>query len=175
MIAGARPGLPDAGRLVVPGAIAAAVILLDQLVKRAVVAWLGRGEADHRWELIDAIVAVEYVENTGAAFGLFQGGGAWLAALSVAVVAGLAIYYVRVPRPTAVLTASLGLLGGGGVGNLIDRISLGYVIDFVAIGIWPKFNVADSAVTIGVLLLAWHAIIEDRAAVNGDRVEDNAR
>ena len=50
---------------------------------------------------------------------------------------------------------SLGLLVGGALGNIIDRVRLGYVVDFVAVGVWPKFNAADSAVTIGVLMLAW--------------------
>ena len=175
VVAGARSGRRDGRFLVVPGAIAAAVILLDQVAKRGVATWLGRGEPDHRWELVNGIVAVEYVENSGGAFGLFQGGGAWLAALSAAVVAGLTLYYLRVRRPTVALAASLGLLLGGGIGNLIDRLRLGYVIDFVALGVWPKFNVADTAVTVGVILLAWHVIMEDRVDMDVDRSKGGAR
>lgn len=150
------------GRFIIPGVVAAVVVLVDQLTKAAVADWLGRESARHRWGVVEAIVAFEYVENTGAAFGLFRGGGGVVTALGVAVVAGLGVYYARVTQPSTVLTASLGLLIGGGIGNLVDRIRLGYVVDFVAIGVWPKFNVADAAVSFGVILLAWHAMAENR-------------
>lgn len=160
-------------RLAVPGVLAAIVALVDQLTKAAVADWLGREAARHRWELVEAIAAFEYVENTGAAFGLFRGGGGTVAALGIVVVAALSVYYVRVDRPSRILTASLGLLIGGGIGNLIDRIRLGYVVDFVAIGVWPKFNVADTAVSLGVLFLAWHAVAENRSP--GDEMRGRAR
>ncbi len=64
------------------------------------------------------------------------------------------------------LAVSLGLLVGGALGNVIDRVRLGYVIDFIAVGIWPKFNLADSAVTIGVVLLAWSLSQDGSGAVN---------
>jgi signal peptidase II len=70
------------------------------------------------------------------------------------VLLGLIISYRRVPDPSLFLSIGLGLLLGGAVGNLIDRFRLGYVVDFVAVGIWPKFNIADSALTNGVLRLA---------------------
>ena len=63
---------------------------------------------------------------------------------------------------TPALAASLGLLAGGALGNLIDRLRLGHVVDFVAVGVWPKFNVADAAVSLGVLLLVWHGLSEER-------------
>jgi signal peptidase II len=157
-----------AGRLVVPVAIAALVVLVDQLTKYVVADWLGRGEARHRWELLDSIVAFEYVENPGAAFGLFRGGGGVVAALGAVMVVALTVYYLRVDRPSLVLSVSLGLLIGGGIGNVVDRVRLGYVIDFAAIGVWPKFNVADSAVTVGVLLLVWHALLADHRGRDGD-------
>lgn len=156
------------GRIAIPGMIAAVVVLADQLTKSAIVDWLGRDAARHRWELIEAIAAFEYVENSGAAFGLFPGGGGIVTALGVAVVAALGVYYLRIERPSSVLTTSLGLLIGGGIGNLIDRIRLGHVVDFVAIGVWPKFNVADSAVSLGVAFLVWHAIIENRPTRDGN-------
>ena len=147
-------------RFRLPATLALAVALLDQLAKAAVVAWLGPAQPRHRAELIDAVLAFEYVENTGAAFGSFRGQSSLLAAVALAIVAGLVVYYRRVTRPTPLLAASLGLLAGGALGNLIDRLRLGHVVDFVAVGVWPKFNVADAAVTLGVLLLAWHVLGE---------------
>jgi signal peptidase II len=151
-------------RLVVPAFVATLVVAVDQASKAAIVAWLGRDEPEHRWELAGALLAVEYVENTGAAFGSFRDQGAWLIPVALAVVVGLVVYYRRVARPSPVLALSLGLLIGGALGNLIDRWRLGYVVDFVAVGVWPKFNVADAAVSLGVVLLAWHALLEQRAS-----------
>ena len=170
---GTRPALA-AGRYVVPVALAAAVVALDQVTKAAIVAWLGPDQPSHRAELLGAVLAVEYVENTGAAFGAFRGQASPLVAVSLAIVVGLVVYYSRVSRPSPALACSLGLLVGGAFGNLIDRVRLGHVVDFVAAGAWPKFNVADAAVTCGVLLLAWHVLTEERTGQD-DPVRDDER
>ncbi len=147
-----------------------AVLVLDQLTKWAVVAQLGPQRSDHRWGIIEPVLAFEYVENTGAAFGVLRGQGALLTGLAAIVLGGLLAYYLTVREPSAALTASMTLLLGGAAGNLIDRIRLGYVVDFVAVGIWPKFNVADSAISVGVVLLAWHLMVEpaEPAGAPGD-------
>ena len=85
-------------------------------------------------------------------------------ALALAIIAGLVVYYRRVPGPSRLLGLCLGLLVGGALGNLIDRWRLGHVVDFVAVGIWPRFNLADVAVTLGVAILAWHVVVEERAS-----------
>jgi signal peptidase II len=162
--AGDRRRRLDPGRLIVPATIAGIVILLDQLTKFAVAGWLGPGESTHRRELLDPILAFEYVENTGAAFGVLRGQTDVLILVALAIVAGLVVYYLRAVRPSIALAASLGLLAGGATGNLIDRLRLGYVIDYVAVGVWPNFNVADMAVTLGVLFLAWHALVDERVS-----------
>ena len=106
------------------------------------------------WELAGSLLAAEYVEKhrrrLRRAFEV-RAPGSILVAL--AVVAALVVYYRRVARPIAGADdQALGLLIGGALGNLVDRWRLGYVVDFVAVGVWPKFNLADAVVTIGVPL-----------------------
>jgi signal peptidase II len=74
---------------------------------------------------------------------------------SIATLAALLTHYLRQERPPLWHTVAIGVIAGGAVGNLIDRVRLGYVIDFLAVGPWPNFNVADSAITVGVLTLIW--------------------
>lgn len=92
-----------------------------------------------------------YTENTGAAFSLFQGYVNWLIIFSSIVVVVILAYYKRYPK----YWLSLSFVLGGTIGNLIDRIFLGYVRDFIDLRYWPVFNVADSFNVIGVLLLIY--------------------
>jgi len=109
-----------------------------------------------------------YVQNTGAAFGLFQGQSFTLAIVVSVGVAALLLYalffYRRFPRLNNRLNrVALGLILGGMIGNLIDRICFGYVADFIDIGIWPTFNIADSAGVVGVIIFAYSLIFLARA------------
>ena len=165
--------VPGAGRGVLPALLAALVIGLDQIAKTLVLARLGPDQPDHRLGLVEPVLALEYVANTGAAFGLLRGAGPLLTLLSLLVLGGLVAAYARLPRPTTTQTLSLGLVAGGALGNLIDRVRLGHVVDFVAVGVWPKFNVADSAITLGVLLFAWHLLrASPPAPATGHRAGD---
>jgi signal peptidase II len=164
-LAAAAPGAArQARRFVVPALIAAGVVLADQASKAAVTDWLGPDAPRRSWEPAGEFFAFEYVENTGAAFGSFPGQSDLLIVVALAVIAGLVVYYRRVPGPSRLLGLCLGLLVGGALGNLIDRWRLGHVVDFVAVGIWPRFNLADVAVTLGVAILAWHVVVEERAS-----------
>jgi len=136
-------------------ATALAVIALDQATKAWIVDALGPDATTHRRDLAGAWVAFEYVQNRGAAFGLFAGGGALVLALVAAGFIILAVALRRVSRPSNWFLIGAGLVGGGAVGNAIDRLRLGHVTDFMAIGSWWRFNAADSAVTVGVLILIW--------------------
>lgn len=136
--------------------MAVAVFIGDQATKAIAAETLGRDASDHRVELLGSFLAFEYLENTGAAFGVLEGQGVILTFLAALVVAVLLALYLRSGQGSAILGVSLGLLIGGAIGNVVDRVRLGYVIDFVAVGIWPKFNVADSAITLGVILLGWY-------------------
>ncbi len=134
--------------------IAVVVVMLDQFAKLAVVAALGPGRARHDVDLLGSLLRFEYVENRGAAFGVLRGQSALLLWFALGVLAGLVLFYRRLVTASPAVALGVGLVGGGAVGNLIDRIRFGYVVDFVAVGPWPRFNVADSAITIGVAILA---------------------
>ena len=132
------------------GIVLALVVGLDQLTKHTVAASVPPGET-HKF--LPGIQLV-HVRNTGVAFGFFSGGGALVLVLTLAALAVLAGYFARRPgRPW--LWLPTGLLIGGAIGNLIDRIASGSVIDFIKLPAWPAFNVADIAITFGVLALLW--------------------
>lgn len=155
-----------------PIAVAGLVAVLDQATKAVVVATLGPERTSHRWELADPVLSLRYVENRGAAFGILRGQGLVLSLLALVVLGGLVVYYRQAAARSAWLAVGVGMVGGGAVGNLVDRARLGYVVDFVAVGTWPKFNVADSAITIGVAMLAWRVLTADQprpAARSGAR------
>jgi signal peptidase II len=135
--------------------IATAVVVADQLTKFSLVSTIGPGRLESRVEVVDGWLALEYTENRGAAFGLLSGLVPALAAASIAIVAGLLLHYVRQARPQLWHTLAIGAIAGGALGNLVDRVRLGHVIDFLSVGPWPNFNVADSAITVGVLILIW--------------------
>jgi signal peptidase II len=134
-------------------AIAALVVALDQWTKAEILAGLGPGAATHRVQMGPPWLALEYAENRGVAFGLL-GSTPWLAATMAAVIAAGITWYVARRPPGAVLLLGAALTIGGAIGNLLDRARHGFVVDFVAIGAWPNFNVADAAICGGVLLLA---------------------
>jgi signal peptidase II len=133
-------------------------VSLDQVAKAIVVEWLGPGQVPHRWEFAGRLVAFEYVENRGAAFGILAGQTWLLSVLALVVAAGFIAFCWNELPTSALLRISIGLVLGGGFGNLLDRLRLGYVVDFIAVGNWPKFNLADSAITIGLILLAFGAL-----------------
>jgi signal peptidase II len=139
--------------------MAAFVVAADFLTKEWVRAWV-ESHPGERVIYTLGFIRIVPVENTGAAFGLFPGITPALAVVSmVGVVAMLVIAVVAQRRYPHLITrlhvAVMGLLLGGAVGNLIGRVGRGQVTDFVDVGFWPAFNVADSAVTIGIVLLAF--------------------
>ncbi len=146
--------------------VSAGTLALDLLSKRSIIEWLGRDASSHRWEIAGRLVAFEYVENAGAAFGLFAG-RVWLLSLVALVVAITFVYLLReAVRQDHLPGIALGLLVGGAAGNALERVRLGHVTDFIAIGIWPKFNIADTAITVGLILVAsyllWREPEEER-------------
>lgn len=131
----------------------------DQLTKLAIRTSFAPG---HSLPLIPGMLHLTYVQNTGAAFGLFQGFTGAFVLISLGVAAWVALELIR-HRHQAVLTQSaLALVLGGAIGNLIDRLWLGYVIDFIDVRVWPVFNVADSAISVGVALLVWQTLFPRR-------------
>jgi signal peptidase II len=133
-------------------AVAAAVIALDQVSKWAVRASLDRGDSH---ELIGSWLRIVHFTNSGAAFGLFQGAGPLLALTSIAGTIALLVYLFNPGFAHPLVRVALALMLGGAAGNLIDRVARGEVVDFIKVPNWPAFNVADSAITVGVVVLIW--------------------
>jgi len=145
--------------------LAAAVIVADQLSKAWVVA---RFPFEEPVEILGAWLRIWQVANTGALFGLFRDQAVIFAILSVAVICLILWYHGRAVAGNGWLaTVALGLLLGGAVGNFIDRVRLGHVVDFVDMGFpggWRFYtwNVADAAITISILLLLLMAVLPPR-------------
>ena len=143
--------------------LAALVVVLDQATKRIAEDRLERtGVRSVPWPIAGDFFRFTYVENRGAAFGLLQDQTAFFVLVGVVVIGVIGASYRYLPRSGFRLHLALGLQLGGAIGNLIDRIRQGYVVDFVDFGYhsnwWPVFNVADSAIVIGVALLALNAL-----------------
>lgn len=146
------------------------VIVVDQISKAWILDGLSLREVG-RVFIAPPILNFSYVENTGVSFGLFGGGAArWaLSVFSVLVAGALAWWALKAQRRT--LVAAIGLVIGGAIGNAIDRIRFGYVVDFIdfsGTGVFPwVFNIADSAITIGVLLLILDSVMSERKPAVG--------
>jgi signal peptidase II len=131
------------------------VVAFDQITKAWIVGELGPDQINHRRDLLGSWISFEYVQNRGAAFGLFAGGGGFVPVLVALGFIALIIALRKASRPNSWFLFAAGLVAGGAVGNAIDRVRLGHVTDFIAVGTWWRFNLADSAVTVGVLILIW--------------------
>lgn len=147
--------------------LALVIIVLDQLTKAWMLDGLDLREVG-RVLVAPPILNFTYVENTGVSFGLFGGGGArWLLSVfSILVAGGLAMWALKAER--RLLVSAIGLVIGGAIGNAIDRIQYGYVVDFIDLsgtGLFPwVFNIADSAITVGVVLLILDSLLSERKA-----------
>jgi signal peptidase II len=135
------------------------VVVIDQVTKALVRGGIDVGEEDS----ILPAVSLVHVRNSGVAFGAFAGGGLIVVALVTAALAALLFYFVT-HAETRLVWLPTGLLLGGSVGNIIDRVRDGAVTDFVKLPAWPAFNVADMAITFGVLALLWVIEQDQRAA-----------
>lgn len=142
--------------------VAGFIIALDQLSKMIIEARLPLYQS---WAPIPAIAPffrISHVSNTGSAFGLFPGGSPIFAWAAVLVSIVILVYNYRMPPTSIGLRLALGLQLGGALGNFIDRMRIGHVTDFLDFGPWPVFNVADTSVVAGAVLLAWLFWQEDK-------------
>ena len=131
------------------GALGLLVIALDQSAKAAIEAHLVPGEHVHVLGPLELTLA----HNSGVAFGLASGGGIALVALTLVALVFVGVLFARDPgRPW--MWVAVGLLAGGALGNLIDRVRADAVTDFIDVLSWPPFNLADVAITLGVVVLA---------------------
>jgi signal peptidase II len=140
--------------------VALGVFLADQATKAIVRGSLGLGEA---WPNDDWLVRIKHVTNNGAAFGMLQGQGVFLTVTAVLAIGAIVFYYAFPPFESGIMRATLGLLLGGAAGNLIDRLRFGEVTDFIQFPHYPAFNVADSAITVGLfVIIGYFALLEGR-------------
>lgn len=148
----------NAGRGMYVG-VAGLIVCLDQITKALVDRFMALYESR---AVVDGIVRLTYVQNRGAAFGILSDAdipyqSVLFAAVSLLALAAIGVYAWRLPTGSPLPRVALALIMGGAVGNLLDRVRLGYVVDFVDVHWgahhWPAFNVADSAISIGVALL----------------------
>jgi len=110
--------------------------------------------------VIKGVFHLTYVENTGAAFGMLQG-NTWFLILTSALVSAVVAYLIWKVKPeNRYVKLSLALILGGALGNLVDRVLLGYVVDFLDFRIWPVFNIADSCVVVGAILLGYFVVVK---------------
>ncbi|MEW6577660.1 MAG: signal peptidase II [Chloroflexota bacterium] len=159
--------------------VAALAILADQASKAYVVRHLGLHESWAPVSALEQVFRFTHVRNTGAAFGLFPQGGAVFLIIAVIVSAVIIYYYQQVPSGGWLIRLALGLQLGGALGNVIDRVRLGHVVDFLDVWRWPVFNVADSCIVIGVGLLMLVMLREERrerrdATANDETSESSA-
>lgn len=152
------------------------IIVVDQISKAWIRANLSLGEAWAPIEALDPFFRIVHWYNTGVAFGLFQSMNEVFSVLALIVMVLIAYYFPRVPSQDWMLRLALSLQFGGAGGNAIDRLTIGHVTDFVAVGDFPVFNVADSSITIGVIVLligVWWQERHDRREAQRARKNDS--
>jgi signal peptidase II len=142
--------------------IAGTILTLDQITKFWVRSKLAMGESWTPWTWLSPIARIVNWHNSGAAFGLFQQGGPIFAVLAVIVAIVIIYYFPKVQESEKLVQIALAMQLAGSLGNLIDRLMQGFVTDFISVGNFPVFNVADSSITIGVGVLLLGVWVEER-------------
>jgi len=150
--------------------IAGVLVLLDQWTKSLVRANLAISEIYRPDLWISQYIRIVHWTNYGAAFGIFQNLSTVFAVLSIAVRLLIIYYFPQTPRQDFFVRLALGILLGGAVGNLIDRITRGYVTDFVSVMSFPVFNVADASISTGVVVLFIGMWLQDRQKARQEAV-----
>lgn len=129
------------------------IIALDQFTKTLVRNNLEFGQIWAPWDWILPYARVIHIQNTGAAFGLFKGANTIFMILAVVVAGAIIYYFPSISKKDWIIRVALSMQLSGALGNLIDRIKVGHVTDFVSVGTFPVFNVADASITVGVGIL----------------------
>jgi len=158
-----------------PLVIAGAIVILDQVTKAWI--WRNMGPVEGAsMPLLGSWLRLTLVYNTGVAFGLFQNIPYLFTVLPVIISAGAVYFYAyHLPHDRSLIQVCIGMIVGGAIGNIIDRLRLGYVIDFIHVTWFPGiFNVADSGITVGVLALAVYLLVAGDDIAADAAPNDNA-
>jgi signal peptidase II len=139
-------------------AVAGAAVLADQVTKHVVSSQLALGEKVH----VVGPFSIHHLQNSGIAFGLFASATVLVIALTTIAVGWMLAFFARSGARHPILPAALGLVIGGSVSNLVDRVRLGHVTDFLDLRFWPAFNLADSFIVIGVAILLASLLFGER-------------
>ncbi|HEY3111893.1 MAG TPA: signal peptidase II [Chloroflexota bacterium] len=146
-------------------ATAVGVFVLDQLTKSWIAATLGPGGGRPSIELVGDYARLVYTTNTGAAFGIGQNRSLVFTIVALVAIPAITLFNRSIAPRSLLTRLCLGALLGGTLGNLLDRLRLGYVIDFVDVGVgdlrWPSFNLADSSFVVGILILSIYLFLTD--------------
>jgi signal peptidase II len=148
--------------------LAMLVFGLDQLTKYWVVQYIPLYESWTFFPALAKLFKFTYITNTGAAFGMFPQLGNMFMIVAIGVIVAIVMFYRHLPTANFWVRLSLGLQLGGALGNLVDRITRGFVVDFIDIGFWPIFNLADLAIVLGVTILAYYLWNEENSADAAD-------
>ena len=155
-------------KLIVAAVIAAATVIIDQITKNIVSSGMEVGE---QIDFIPGVLRWTYVQNKGAAFGSLANARWIFLIASVVLIIAICIYLIKAKSVTGFQTVALSLVLGGGIGNMIDRLAYGYVVDFVDFYFIPAwhwvFNVADACVCVGGILFALALLFEESGKKKG--------
>jgi signal peptidase II len=143
--------------------LAAVVVLADQYSKHLVRTRLPLNMSWSPWPWLAPYVRILHIQNTGAAFGIFKEAGLFFTAVAVVVTLVIIVYTQRLPPGHWWMRIALGMQLGGALGNLVDRLTFGTVTDFISVGNFAIFNIADASISLGVALLALMMWFEARA------------
>jgi len=151
--------------------VAGAAVVADQLTKQLVGRTLDLGESVD----IAGPFSIHHVQNSGIAFGLFGSRTAIVIGVTAIAVGAMLVFFARSGRRHPVLPVALGLVLGGSIANLIDRVRLGHVTDFLDLVAWPAFNLADTFIVVGVAILFGALVLADRPhRMHGSRGGDSS-
>jgi len=139
------------------------IVFADQITKYLAYVFL---QPHSTIPVINGFFYLTYVENRGAAFGILQNKAGLLAIITIIIIIAAIYYIFRNPEISKSMRYSIALIIAGAIGNLIDRVRLGYVIDFFDFVVWPVFNIADSAVVIGSFILVFLLLFDKQKAEN---------
>jgi signal peptidase II len=142
--------------------VAGVIVAFDQWTKFLVRTRIPFGGSWSPWPWLEPYARIVHWQNTGAAFGMFQRYGIVFTVLAIIVAIGILYYYPSVPRSEWAVRLAMMMMMGGAVGNLIDRLTLGTVTDFVSLGTFAVFNVADASISVGTAILILAVWISER-------------
>jgi signal peptidase II len=152
--------------------VAGMIVTLDRVTKTLVLNNLAIEEFWSPWAWLEPYARIVHWKNTGAAFGMLPGFSDVFSIMAVLVSLAILYYFPQVPREDWPLRLAMGLQLGGALGNLIDRLTIGYVVDFISIGNFPVFNVADASISTGVAVLILGVWFKERSERSSRQKED---